>query len=188
MTETTPRRPGSETREEILRVALDLFTRQGFEGTSIRDLSQALGVTKSALYYHFPSKEAIIRTLVDDRRAEVADLLAWVEEQPPGPDLLRRTALRWVESTTPRRLSGMRFARANSPTMRRLAAEADGVSSWVDDVVVRVLPAGASTQERLMARMAFDTVAAALFAAQAEDADDDDVLQAARAATEALTA
>jgi len=187
VTEERVRRAGSETRTEILRVALELFTERGFEGTSIRDIAEALGVTKSSLYYHFASKEAIIRAVLDSRHDEIDELLAWVDQQPPGPDLLRRTALRWVESTGHERVQGMRFAHANRPIMQKLAAGGDDRRVWFDDVVDRVLPPGASVADRLRARMAFDTVSAALFAAQGTDASEDDVLEAARTATLNLT-
>ncbi|MFZ0169467.1 MAG: TetR/AcrR family transcriptional regulator [Candidatus Dormiibacterota bacterium] len=55
--------PGS-TRERILEVALDLFTEQGFDKTSLREVSERVGVTKAALYYYFPSKEQIFSELV----------------------------------------------------------------------------------------------------------------------------
>jgi len=51
------------TRERILDVALDLFTEQGFDGTSLRQIAEQLGVTKAALYYHFTSKDDILLAL-----------------------------------------------------------------------------------------------------------------------------
>jgi AcrR family transcriptional regulator len=53
----------NSTRERILDVALDLFLAQGYDGTSLRQLAEQLGVTKAALYYHFESKEDILRAL-----------------------------------------------------------------------------------------------------------------------------
>ncbi|MGI3779155.1 MAG: TetR/AcrR family transcriptional regulator [Janthinobacterium lividum] len=186
MTEGRVRRAGSETRTEILRVALELFTARGFEGTSIRDIAEAMGVTKSSLYYHFASKEAIVRALLDSRHDEIDELLVWIEGQPPGPDLLSRTALHWVGSTGIERIQGMRFAHANRPIMRKLAAAGGDRRVWFDEVVDRVLPADAPVADRLRARMAFDTVSAALFAAQGTEASDDDVLAAALVATRDL--
>lgn len=186
-TGTSGRRVGSETRAEILRVALDLFTSRGFDGTSIRDIAEALGVTKSSLYYHFAGKEAIIRALLDDRRSDVEELLAWIDEQPPGPDLLHRAAMRWVGSTSPDRIRGMRFAHANRPVMRKLADDGGDLRAWFDDVVRRVLPEDAPVADVLRARMAFDTVSAALFAAQTTAATEAEVVEAALAATAALT-
>ncbi len=51
------------TRQRILDVALDLFTEQGFDGTSLREIAERLGVTKAALYYHFASKDDILMAL-----------------------------------------------------------------------------------------------------------------------------
>ncbi len=51
------------TRDRILDVALDLFTTQGFDGTSLREVAERLGITKAALYYHFESKEDILLAL-----------------------------------------------------------------------------------------------------------------------------
>ena len=51
------------TRERILDVALDLFIEQGFDGTSLRQIAEQLGVTKAALYYHFTSKDDILMAL-----------------------------------------------------------------------------------------------------------------------------
>jgi AcrR family transcriptional regulator len=44
-------------------VALDLFIEQGFDGTSLREIAEQLGVTKAALYYHFTSKDDILMAL-----------------------------------------------------------------------------------------------------------------------------
>jgi AcrR family transcriptional regulator len=53
----------NDTRQRILDVALDLFTEQGYDGTSLREIAEQLGVTKAALYYHFESKEDILMAL-----------------------------------------------------------------------------------------------------------------------------
>lgn len=53
------------TRERILDAALDLFARNGFAGTSVRQLAQAVGLRESSLYNHFAGKEAIYHALID---------------------------------------------------------------------------------------------------------------------------
>jgi AcrR family transcriptional regulator len=62
-----------ETRDRILKVALDLIADQGFAATSTREISERLGFTRAALYYHFRTKEdllvAIIAPAVEDLRA-----------------------------------------------------------------------------------------------------------------------
>ncbi|HLH14978.1 MAG TPA: helix-turn-helix domain-containing protein [Solirubrobacteraceae bacterium] len=51
------------TRERILDIALQLFTEQGYDKTSLRDIAERLGITKAALYYHFERKEDILLEL-----------------------------------------------------------------------------------------------------------------------------
>ena len=53
----------ASTRERILNVALDLFTEKGFDGASLREIAERLGVTKAAIYYHFASKDDILLAL-----------------------------------------------------------------------------------------------------------------------------
>jgi AcrR family transcriptional regulator len=66
-----------DTRQRILDVAVDLFIEHGYAGTSVRDISERLGMTKGSLYYHFASKEdvlnALVKPLLDDLDAFVAD-------------------------------------------------------------------------------------------------------------------
>ena len=54
---------GASTRDRILDVALDLFTDQGFDGTSMREIAERLQLSKPAIYYHFASKEEILMAL-----------------------------------------------------------------------------------------------------------------------------
>ena len=48
------------TRQRILDIALELFTEQGYEKTSLRQIAERLGFSKAAIYYHFASKEDIL--------------------------------------------------------------------------------------------------------------------------------
>ncbi len=56
---------GEDTRQRILDVSAELFVDQGYDGTSLREIAERLGVTKAALYYHFSSKDQILRALLE---------------------------------------------------------------------------------------------------------------------------
>src|ERR1700679_1257483 len=58
-----PSAQGSGTRERILDISLELFTTQGYDKTSLREIAEHLGFSKAAIYYHFESKEAILMAL-----------------------------------------------------------------------------------------------------------------------------
>ena len=57
-------RPAAQRREEILAAAPTLFTPTGFQPTTMEDILRVVGIAKGTLYYHFPSKEQILRALV----------------------------------------------------------------------------------------------------------------------------
>jgi AcrR family transcriptional regulator len=67
------------TRDRILAIALDLFVEKGYENTSLRDIAEALGFTKAAIYYHFRSKEDIFMALHLQLHAELYDTLRLVD-------------------------------------------------------------------------------------------------------------
>ena len=58
-------RPGYDA-DTVLRRAVDLFIRQGYDATSMGDLAAELGLTKSAIYHHVPSKEALLSAALDE--------------------------------------------------------------------------------------------------------------------------
>jgi len=74
-------RPGYDL-ESLLQVAVKLFNERGYDGTSMEDLSRKLGITKSAIYHHVPSKQELLRLAVDralDGLFAVADEVANLE-------------------------------------------------------------------------------------------------------------
>lgn len=58
-------RPRAFDRERVIGIALDLFWRQGFEGTSIHQLTLAMGIAPPSLYAAFGSKEDLYREAVE---------------------------------------------------------------------------------------------------------------------------
>ena len=54
------------TKQEILEAALDLFSIQGFEATSVSQIADAVGIRKASLYSHFENKQAILDALVQE--------------------------------------------------------------------------------------------------------------------------
>ena len=70
-----------ETRHRILQSAIRLFSNNGYDATSVADICQSAGVSKGAFYHHFPTKQAVFRSLLDD-------WLAGIDQQM---DALRQT-------------------------------------------------------------------------------------------------
>ena len=58
-------RPGYD-QATVLRRAIELFNTQGYDATSVGDLARDLGLTKSAIYHHVPSKQALLSAALDE--------------------------------------------------------------------------------------------------------------------------
>jgi AcrR family transcriptional regulator len=67
-------------REQILAAAVQLFRSRGYDRTSLREIAAALGLSKSGLYHHFPSKDELLAAAVDPLLDRLAGL---VDSSPP---------------------------------------------------------------------------------------------------------
>jgi AcrR family transcriptional regulator len=54
-----------DTKEYIINEARKLFLKHSYEAVSIRDISQAIGLTKGSLYHHFKNKEELFKSVID---------------------------------------------------------------------------------------------------------------------------
>lgn len=77
-----------DTKERILAAALEMFSKNGYAGTNIRELAASLGMGKSSMYRHFESKEEIWNALLDEMIAYYAEHFGSPEHLPPAPDSL----------------------------------------------------------------------------------------------------
>ncbi len=78
----------NDTKERILDAALEMFSRNGYAGTNIRELSASLGLVKSGVYKHYESKEAIWNALLDKMIAYYEEHFGSAEHLPRVPDTL----------------------------------------------------------------------------------------------------
>ena len=61
------------TEERILNQSMKLFLERGYHGTSIDDITQAAGLTKGALYWHFKSKEGLLKQIIEKYESSFLD-------------------------------------------------------------------------------------------------------------------
>jgi AcrR family transcriptional regulator len=73
---------GQRTRQAILDAALHAFAEKGYFGSSLRDIATAVDVRESALYNHFPSKEALFNALILADQQSKAERLSAVMADP----------------------------------------------------------------------------------------------------------
>lgn len=85
----------AKTRATLLKVALTLFSANGYAGTSIDDITKAAKMTRGALYHHFHSKADLYNTLVEEVSARGADIVQGaVAEGGVFTEILKRIFVR----------------------------------------------------------------------------------------------
>ncbi|MFV5992930.1 TetR/AcrR family transcriptional regulator [Streptomyces sp. NPDC056231] len=174
------RRRGDDTKAEIRKVAIELFTAQGYETTSLREIAERLGITKAALYYHFGSKEDIVRSLFTEHLDALDDMVAWAGEQPPGSELRVHAVDRMIDLVTAGGLSAMRFALANQRVVRDLHPGRENAFERLGELVKILAGPDASVEEELRMRAALLSVNTVLLASQGLDVSDEKIAATAR--------
>ena len=89
-----PRRPGhprggkrvTASREQLLDIALNLFSRQGIANTSLNAIAKEAGVTPAMLHYYFNSREQLLDAMVEERflplRSKIGTIFANNRDSP----------------------------------------------------------------------------------------------------------
>ena len=170
--------PRGGTRERIQSIALELFAEQGYEKTSLREIAERLGVTKAALYYHFKSKEDIVRSFVEDYRAELEQVIAWGASQPRTPET-RAEVLRRYTEIVGEQLAVIRFMEQNQAAMHTLMSDSGARKKMFRDQFMSLCdllaPPGAALADRVRAVAAVITIGMSPMILQREAASPDEL-------------
>lgn len=116
-----------ETRDQLLRAAAGLFSTYGYEGASVRMIETEAGVQRGLVAYHFNTKEALWRQVVDGVFARMDDRVGRAEETIR--DLPDDQKLRAFIGTF------VRFS-AEVPELNRLMVQEGKTKSWRMDYIV----------------------------------------------------
>jgi AcrR family transcriptional regulator len=71
----------ADTRQRLIDVAVDLFTRHSFAGTSLQMIADEMGFTKAAIYYHFRTREELLDAVVEPIFEQLSEVIADAERQ-----------------------------------------------------------------------------------------------------------
>lgn len=181
---STTHSPRTDTRARIIEVALDLFSAQGYEKTSLREIADKLGVTKAALYYHFKTKDDIVHGIVQSMAAPIDEAIEYGRDKPWSPELRDELVRRFAAGMADR-APLLRFFHENQPALRESAAGLEFKDRML--AMVRLVHGpNAGFQDRLRATMSLFTINSAFFLLRygTEDCDAstsfDDAMNAAR--------
>ena len=74
-----------ETREQVIKAAIDLFSTKGFNGTSIRAIANAMGMSISNIYHYFINKEGLMLAILEQSSKRLLETLRQVSEREMDP-------------------------------------------------------------------------------------------------------
>ncbi|MEV4019393.1 TetR/AcrR family transcriptional regulator [Nonomuraea angiospora] len=136
--EPSPRRgrgrPGHD-QAAVLRAAVELFNRKGYDATSMGDLAKELGLTKPAIYHHVTSKEQLLGQALDDALDELTAVVTEASRDQAGGtsayERLREVLRRSVEVLVAHQPSVTLLLRVRGNSEVELAALER--RRWLDD-------------------------------------------------------
>jgi AcrR family transcriptional regulator len=168
-------RSRSDTRARIQRVALELFAEQGYDKTSLREIAERLDVTKAALYYHFKSKEDIVRSLVEDYFGQIDALISWAKTQPRTQETRDEILSRYVQIVA-NGSDAFKMLHHNQAALNSLSSakqRGDLFRERMTGLIDALTEPGADLPERLRAAMTLGGVSVGwmFFVDQVEDRD-----------------
>jgi AcrR family transcriptional regulator len=169
----------SDTRSKIQDVALELFGEQGYDKTSLREISERLGVTKAALYYHFKTKEEIVSSLFEAAFAGIDQLVEWIRDREPTQENRRELVRRYAAGISDgKAFRLMRLMQENQHTLREFAAGMKG-RERMEKLVEFLIDKDASLADQLKGRMSLMVMHFGMFALHDTDATEEERLAAA---------
>lgn len=179
MTTTHQSDPGS-TRDQIPVVALRLFADKGYDATSMREIAEQLGITKAALYYHFDSKEDIVRSLVAAMMDQITELVQWAGDQPQSPGLRLEVLTRWSDIMQAHGLAMFRFIVSSGRVFQDAKRDPLGFTSRLNELIEILTLPEATVEDQLRLRVALMSINLAGIAGIGMDASEAEILTAAR--------
>ncbi|MGH3995802.1 MAG: TetR/AcrR family transcriptional regulator [Pseudonocardiaceae bacterium] len=111
----------TDTRATIRAVAMELFSARGYEQTSLREIAERVGLTKASLYYHYPSKQALLLDLIQPLVERWRAIASHTESLPHTPDDVRAVLARCLDVLLDNRAAAGLFVRDTAAVVAAIA-------------------------------------------------------------------
>lgn len=85
-----------ETKELILKNALDMFAKSGYNSVSIRDIAKTVNIKESSIYYHFKNKQDILDSLVEKYKSHIKRLTDMLQTSMSEPNNISSFSWDWL--------------------------------------------------------------------------------------------
>ncbi|MGK8502758.1 TetR/AcrR family transcriptional regulator [Nocardia asiatica] len=97
---------GGGTKIAIRDAAVKLFGAKGFEQTSLREVADAVGITKASLYYHYASKLDLLLAIIDPIVEHMRSVVVGLDQVPHDAENIRQVLRRYLRGLIHHRDAG----------------------------------------------------------------------------------
>jgi AcrR family transcriptional regulator len=146
----------TDTRRRIHDVALEVFAEAGYEGATLLQIAERLGITRPALYYHYRNKEDILTAIHAELTLSVDAIIDWSRAQPPVRATRHETLRRLCDLLRGPWGTFSRFAQASEAAMRDLSAAEEHHQRM--DAIGDILAPTADPAGRIQGRLALSAL------------------------------
>ncbi|NIK57021.1 TetR family transcriptional regulator [Kribbella shirazensis] len=153
-----------DTKAEIHRAAVHLFSTQGYDKTSLREIAEQVGITKASLYYHYSSKQDLLRAIVGTFLDDIFEVLRQVEDHPWSPEKERELLAAYVDVIIEHRSTGPTLLRDIAAVLAAFGDDLDNLIAQARRFQVWLAGPDPTPADRLRAAAAVETVGAAMSA------------------------
>ncbi|MBF6192264.1 MULTISPECIES: TetR/AcrR family transcriptional regulator [Nocardia] len=168
---------GGGTKSAIRDAAVKLFGAKGFEQTSLREVADAVGITKASLYYHYASKLdlllAIIDPIVDHMRSVVNDL----DQVPHDSESIRRVLRTYLRGLIDHRDAGALVVRDTVAIVNAMADRYPDLVETTRELRLWLAGPDATEEAHLRACAALEVIGVALVSKELVPGADDSLVE-----------
>jgi AcrR family transcriptional regulator len=153
-----PRTDGRRTdsRERIRSLALELFTKQGYEQTTLNQIADLMGMTRAAVLHHFNSKEELLTSSYDELLPELDLVLGTLDDGRRSTESRIRAIERFASMVAGDHGGALVCGQVNESTLRGIAG-ADALRERLEKFT-RAIAGDDTVEGRMRARLAVSVV------------------------------
>ncbi|TDO68572.1 TetR family transcriptional regulator [Kribbella sp. VKM Ac-2571] len=151
-----------DTKAEIHRAAVELFSTQGYDKTSLREIAEQVGITKASLYYHYSSKQQLLRAIVGTFLDDIFQVLRLPETLPWSPETEREVLGAYVDVMIAHRATGPTLLRDIAAVLAAFGDDLDELIAQSRRFQLWLAGPDPTAADRLRAAAAVEAVGAAM--------------------------
>ncbi|TDD58877.1 TetR/AcrR family transcriptional regulator [Kribbella antibiotica] len=155
---TNPR----DTKAAIHRAALDLFSAQGYEKTSLREIAEQVGITKASLYYHYKSKQELLRAIIGTFLDDAREVMVRIEGLEWSPEAERDVLSAYLDVTIKHRTIGPSLMRDIGAILAAFDEDLEGILAMSRGFQLWLGGINPTNADRLRAMAAIEVLGAAM--------------------------